>query len=104
MLVHSARCSLLSIPLDRTGLTRGRGGGTLDWGNEPITAPRDRLDIKRPLRIVMKNGADLLDAEIHTLIEIDVCVGPPELLPDFFAGHQLSGARNQQDKQPKWLR
>ena len=53
----------------------------------------------------MQDAADLLDAEVHSLVEIDVGVRAPELLPNLLPGDQLARSGDEKDEQPKrlWL-
>ena len=51
--------------------------GTVQRCDEPVAPFWQRLDIQRTIRPVAQPVADLLDAEIDGLIEVDVCpVGP----------------------------
>src|SRR4029434_9206100 len=63
-----------------------------------IAAPRQRLDVLRRLRIVAKRLANLTDAEIEALVEVDEGVSAPDLLPDFVPGDNLA-ASGRQDRQ-----
>jgi hypothetical protein len=56
-----------------------------DRDAEPIAAPWNRLDIDAVLAPVMQRIADLLDAEIHALVEVDEGPFGPEVTPNVVA-------------------
>jgi hypothetical protein len=63
---------------------------------EPIPAPRQRLDELRGVGRVAERLPDLSNAEIEALLEIHERVAAPHVLMDGGARHDLSGMPGQQ--------
>jgi hypothetical protein len=47
------------------------------------------------VRVVLQDRTDLPDSKIQTLLEINKCLGTPDLPGDFLAGHDFSLAADQ---------
>src|SRR4029077_11911024 len=83
--------------LDGSGpaLAHGRGDGfgaahDLDLHEQAVPAAGQRLYVARRGRLVAERGADLSDAEVQRLFEVDERAFRPHLALDLFASHQLS--------------
>jgi hypothetical protein len=50
------------------------------------------------VRIVLEDGTDLPDGKVQTLLEIDKCLGTPNLPGDLRAGNDFPLAADQQDE------
>src|ERR1051326_7354153 len=69
-----------------------------------ISAPGQRLDEPRRLGRVAQNLADLPDAEVQSLLEIDEGVITPDALADVGAREHLTAVPRQQLQNPERLR
>jgi hypothetical protein len=77
---------------------------SLDRHDKTIPTARKRLDISRRARIIAERLANLADAEVQTLIEVDEGAITPDLPVDFLARHDLAAALHQQRQQLNGLR
>ena len=85
------RCGLaVEVPLDRN--------------EKPIATTRDRFEISRSIGIVGQRSADLADAEVETLIEVDDQAIGPDRLADVLSGDQLPGMAGEQRQHGDRLR
>ncbi len=62
------------------------------------------FDVERTVGVVAQHLADLLDALVDAVLEIDVGLLAPELGLDFLAGNDLPGVGGEQDEELKRLR
>lgn len=80
-----------------------RLGSGFDWCQESIAALRHCLNVERILGAVSERVANLLDREVHALIEVNEGIAGPQGRLDFLAGHQVAGSIREQTEQPKGL-
>ena len=90
---------------DETGDASGlRGAGRLDGHEEPVAAPRKGLDeLGGPCRVA-EGLADLADAEVQALLEVDERVAGPDVLTDLAPPHHLAAAAGQEGEHLEGLR
>jgi hypothetical protein len=72
--------------------------------DEAVAAARNGFDIAWLVCAVSQCGADLIDGEVDAAFEVDEGVVAPDVLVDFFAGDNLSGALCQEQEHGKRLR
>jgi hypothetical protein len=99
--------SVRRLRRDRTGplVDRGRGADALDRSAHPAVAPPgERLHVARVYGAVAEGGADLADAEVQRLLEIDEGAGGPDLRLHLLARHHVAGAAGQQRQHLEGLR
>ena len=75
------------------------GAAGVDVGDrhqEPVAAPRERLDEPRGVRRVAEHLANLPDAEVQPLLEVHERVAAPDVIADLGAGHDLAAAAGQE--------
>src|SRR5580693_6909655 len=77
-----------SIAVRRYGSGRVAVRGNLDWANEAIAQPGQRLDPVRPFGGIADGGANPLHCIIETMVEVDEGVGGPQGLLQFLAAHE----------------
>src|SRR5208283_324826 len=68
-----------------------------------IPPPRDRLDIYRPVAVVVQRGPNLLDALVQTVVEVNVGLLAPNLLLNIFPGNKLARTARQEGEDLKGL-
>jgi hypothetical protein len=61
------------------------GGMAMHGRHEAVTAVRQSLDETRVVRIIAECGTELMDDDAETVIEVDKCIGRPELFAQLFA-------------------
>src|SRR5881392_1520174 len=81
---------------------RLRRGG--DWGNEPITASRDRLQVERPICLVAEGVSNLFDGKVHGLIEINERSVRPQLAADVIPRDERACLAHEEQQQLEGLR
>ena len=62
-----------------------------------------RLDVPWRIGIVSERGPELLDGVIHSLLEVDVDVGSPELLMNRLSRDELVRVRHEEPQQLQGL-
>ena len=60
-----------------------------------IAPARERSNESWSGRIIVESGADLSDAEVQAAFEINECFRTPNGLPQFLAGDDLTGLRDE---------
>jgi hypothetical protein len=73
--------------------------------DEAVTAPRNRLDVSRTIRIVPESRPDLVDAEINAAIEVNKRVVSPDTLLNLRTADDFSRPlrEHMQDNELLWL-
>ena len=75
---------------------RGRGRHRSD---EPVTTPREGLDVTGGLGRVAQRLPQLPHRRVEAVVEVDERVRRPELLPQLLSGHHLARALQEQGQQ-----
>jgi hypothetical protein len=90
------------------GFHVGRGGVAashdLDRHQQAIAAAGQRLHVARRRRLVAQRGADLPNAEVEGLLEVDEGAFRPDLALDLFPRDQLTAAADEHDEDARRLR
>jgi hypothetical protein len=86
---------------DQPQTRRRRSGGrriapARDAADEPISAPRHRLDERRLVRIVTKRRAQTFDRRVETVFEIDERAFRPQTLTQLVARDHVAGPLQQE--------
>ena len=84
----------------------GRRSGVVhsDGNPEAIAAAGDCLDVEAVIACVVKRVANLLDAEIHSLVEVDERPFGPEVPPNVVAGDRTAGLLCEENEDLERLR
>jgi hypothetical protein len=90
-----------SVCLDRR--CTAHRGNSLDGSNEPVSAPRERLDKPRVISRVVEGLAKPLDGRVQTLLKVHKCIGRPEFLVKHFACNQFARIFEETDEDPDRL-
>ncbi len=85
------------------GRSRFAAACLLDLPNEAITEARQGLDVLRVFGAIVQGQADLPDAEVKTLLEVDERIIAPDGQADLFARHQGTAMIEQKRKNARWL-
>jgi len=82
---------------DRFGYGGSRRGrrNNLHRGDEPVAAPRQRLDVARFIRRVAQRPAQRLDGRVDAVLELDNRVVRPQAPLQLLACHQFARTRQQ---------
>ena len=72
-------------------------------GDEPVTPPREGLDVTGGLGRVAQGLPQLPHRRVEAVVEVDERVRRPELVPQLLSGHHLARALQEQDQQAKRL-
>jgi hypothetical protein len=75
----------------------------LKSGDEAIADAGNRLDVQRSIGGISERVTKLDHGFVEAAVEIDIDVGGPQLLPDFFAGDGLAGALEQDEQEIEGL-
>jgi hypothetical protein len=70
----------------------------VNWGDKPVTAPRQRFNKTRIIRRVVESLPEPLDGCVQSMFKIHEGVGLPELPVKLFARNQLSGVFEKTDQ------
>src|SRR2546430_3443586 len=71
--------------------------------DEPVAAFRHRFNEAGVVRIVPERQANLLDAVIEPLLEVDDGSGPPDLVAQLLARHEPPRLRRERRQELEWL-
>jgi hypothetical protein len=85
-----------SVSCSQTTVFNGR--------DETVATAGKGLDISWSVRVVSESGTDLIDQEIDAALEVDEGFVAPDVLVDFFAGDDLTGALCEEQENGKRLR
>src|SRR5271165_274140 len=75
----------------------------VDWCDEPIAMLGEGLDKPGIGCRVSEQLADSVDTVVQTVVEVDEGLVRPQLKAQLVAGHELSGALQQDDEHLAWL-
>jgi len=75
----------------------------LGGGDEAVAATRYGFDEARCSRGVVQYGANLADANIQALLEVDERVLIPKFMLNFLSGDELARAADKKRKELEWL-
>jgi len=99
----AAAHAIVRHAIRRPGTAGDAGASTACTAAEAVTRARNRFDDARHLGAVAEGLANLLDASVDSLVELDVNVGRPDVLPDRVPRDRLVRARDQQGQQAQRL-
>ncbi len=81
-----------------------RFGPGFNRRQKAVAAFRHRLNVKRVFGAIPKRVTNLLDREVHALVEVHEGIAGPQRRLDLLPGHEQPGAIRQKAQQPKGLR
>ena len=80
-----------------------RGPRLCHRGDEPVTPPREGLDVTGGLGRVAQGLPQLPHGRVEAVVEVDERVRGPELVPQLLSGHHLARPLQEQGQQAKRL-
>src|SRR6185503_1146087 len=81
-----------------------RASHDLDGHEQAVPAARQRLHVARGGGLVTQRRADLADAEVQGLLEIDERALVPDLALDLLARHEIAGPADEEREDARGLR